>query len=413
MKKISLFIIICFCFIIFSFNIYADELEITSTNYGVYNAENLELLVGKNENEKISIASITKLMTAVVFVDNVDNLNEKVVVDYSKISSILDPELAIAGIYDGQELSYYDLLATMLVPSGADSALYIACTTFGNYDVFISKMNEKAQELGMKSSHFSNPTGMDDEENYSSINDIAKLLKYVLQNPVLKEIISMDSYTTEDNRLTVQGTIYKTSKARGININYIEGGKTGTTEDAGICLASYSIDEDGTVLITVVTGASMYSNRPYNIIDSEILDEYIIEKYSVKDILTTSDEILSIGTYCTKQDSVKFYLDSPLKYYISDLDKEKIKIYYDGIEQLSVENTIGQKLGEVKIYYDDNLLTTEDIYLKEELQFDIIKWIKLHKAEVITVILILVIIVIIICYCKINIKKKKIRKSKK
>ncbi len=410
MKKIGLFIIICFCFIFFSINIYADELEVTSTNYGVYNAENLELLIGKNENQKISIASITKLMTAVVFVDNVENLNEKIVVDYSKISSILDPELAVAGIYNGQELSYYNLLATMLVPSGADSAIYIACTTFGDYGIFISKMNEKAQELGMTSSHFSNPTGLDDEENYSSIDDVAKLLKYVIENPILKEVISMSSYTTEDGKLTVQGTIAKNSRLRGININYIKGGKTGTTEDAGICLASYSLDDDGTTLITVVTGASMYSSRPYNIIDTETLDGYIIQNYSIKDILTTSDEILSLKTYCTKQDNVKFYLESPIKYYIKDLDKEKIKIEYNGIEELSVKNTIGQKLGEVKIYYDNKLLTTEDIYLKEELHFDILKWVKLHKTEVIFSVTMLVCIIIIICFSISNRKKKKNKK---
>ena len=411
-KIYSILIALCFCMAI-NTNVFADELNITSPNYAIYNADNLELLIGKNENEKISIASITKLMTAVVCVDNIDDVNQKQVVDLSVYAGMLDSELTIAEISNGQELSYYDLLATMLIPSGADSALYIACTTCGDYDTFISKMNEKAKEIGMNDTHFSNPTGLDDVENYSTLNDVAKLVKYAISNPVIKEIISKDHYTTSDSKITVHNTIYKLSSGYELDRKYIIGGKTGTTEDAGKCLASYSKDDDGTELITVVTGTSMFSSFPYNISDTENLDEYIIANYSVQDILTTNDVILSLNTYCTKEDSVNFYLDDNLKYYIDKLDKDKIKIEYSGIETLTYKNYVGEKIGQVKIYYNDNLLDTVDITIKDKLHFSLKKWVIVHKEKVIAVCLgVVCVLALLVLFGNVK-KNRKKGKSKK
>ena len=416
MKKLKIMeiVFVSMICILFSNTIFADEINISSPNYAIYNADTLELLMGKNENEKISIASITKLMTAVVCVDNIEDLNQKQVIDLSVYSGMLDPELTVAGITSGEELTYYDLLATMLIPSGADSALYIACTTFGDYDVFIDKMNDKAKELGMNNTHFSNPTGLDEIDNYSTLNDVAKLVKYAISNPTIREIVSKDNYTTSDARVSVTGTIYRLSNGYGLEKKYIKGGKTGTTEDAGKCLASYSIDDDGTELITVVTGTSMFSSFPFNISDTENIDEYIINKYSVQNILTTNDIVLSLNTYCTKEDNVDFYLDNNIKYYIDELDKSKIDIQYSGLETLTAKNFVGEKIGEAKVYYNNILLDTVDITIKDELHFSIIKWIKVHKEKVIAGslggICVLVLIVVISSETK---KKKKCTKAKK
>ena len=189
--KNKFLIIFIFFNLILSTVLGAENLDnITSTNYGVYEADNLKQLYGQNTQEKISIASITKLMTAVIAIENINDLNEYITVDYSLISKSLDPELAVADIYNGQTLTYYDLLATMLIPSGADSAIYLSEIIFNDSTEFINQMNKKAHELQMNNTNFSNVTGLDDENNYSTIEDVAKLLKYVLENNTLKEIIS-------------------------------------------------------------------------------------------------------------------------------------------------------------------------------------------------------------------------------
>lgn len=402
MKKIfyKTMLILFFTLTFVKNSVYAKNLPIMqSTNIGIYNADTMELLYGENEKEKISVASITKVMTAVVCVDNIKDLNKEIVIDYDVISSNLDPELAIAGIYNNQIITYYDLLATMLVPSGADSAMYLASTVCENYDTFISKMNEKAKEIGMNNTSFSNPTGLDDENNYSTIEDVVKLINYAIQNNTLKEIMSMDSYTTSDGNLKVRSTIDKAAKRYGMTLDYIIGGKTGTTGDAGQCLASFSLD-DNTLLICVVTGSSMYSSKPNNIIDSESLYEYISELYSLKPIVKINDELVKVNTICCKQDNITFYSDEEVLKYISEFNKEKLNIIYDGVDEIEYGTKVGEKIGKVDIYYGNVYLKSIDLILKEKLQFSLKKWIILNKTGIIIISGIIIIFVTLIVTLK-------------
>ncbi len=405
MRKLRFSIIYIFIAIVsFSF-VYADEISITSTHAGVYNADNMELLYGKNEQDKIAIASLTKLMTAVVSIENIPNLEDKITVDYDIISKTLDPELAVAGIYDGESLTYYDLLATMLIPSGADSAVFLSNVVFDSQEKFIENMNIKAQEIDMNNTRFSNVTGLDDENNYSTIEDVAKLLGYVLKNDTLKEIISMKSYTTTDGEITVSSTITRSAQRSGITLDYVLGGKTGTTGDAGICLASYTVDEDNTI-ISIVTGASMYSTIPYNIIDSEKLYKYIADKYSNQNVLSKGDKILELNTYCCKQDSVVFTLPEDIVKYVDNVESKDINIIYDGIDVLDSSMKIGTSLGKVKIYYKNELVGNVDIQLNEKLEFSLKKWIVIHKVLVGSIIAGIVLVIIIILIRN-SIKNKK------
>ena len=405
MRKLRFSIIYIFIAIVsFSF-VYADEISITSTHAGVYNADNMELLYGKNEQDKIAIASLTKLMTAVVSIENIPNLEDKITVDYDIISKTLDPELAVAGIYDGESLTYNDLLATMLIPSGADSAVFLSNVVFDSQEKFIENMNIKAQEIDMNNTRFSNVTGLDDENNYSTIEDVAKLLGYVLKNDTLKEIISMKSYTTTDGEITVSSTITRSAQRSGITLDYVLGGKTGTTGDAGICLASYTVDDDNTI-ISIVTGASMYSTIPYNIIDSEKLYKYIADKYSNQNVLSKGDKILELNTYCCKQDSVVFTLPEDIVKYVDNVESKDINIIYDGIDVLDSSMKIGTSLGKAKIYYKNELVGNVDIQLNEKLEFSLKKWIVIHKVLVGSIIAGIVLVIIIILIRN-SIKNKK------
>lgn len=410
--KTKILIIFIFFNLILNTILGVENLDnIISSNYGVYQASDLKLLYGQNTQEQISIASITKLMSAVVAIENINDLNEQIIIDYSLISNNLDPELAVAGIYDGQTLTYYDLLATMLVPSGADSAIYLSEITFNDSDKFIAEMNKKAHELQMNNTNFSNVTGLDDQDNYSTIEDLAKLLKYVLENNTLKEIISLKEYTTTDGELTVSSTISRSAKRYGIDLNYILGGKTGTTEDAGICLASYFNDEN-VELITIVTGANMYSTKPYNIIDTESLDKYISDTYSMQNIISQGEEILKLDTLNCKQDNVTFYSDTNITKYLDSVDKSKIKIEYNGTQTLTSNIQVGQKIGEISIYYDNELLQTSDITLNEKLDFSLNKWINNNRYPIIITIS-SILILSILFYIKFKKKSKKLKSVKK
>lgn len=364
-------------------DIYAvvDEEKIHSSNVGVYNIEDMSLIYGKNIDERISIASITKVMTAIVAVENVEDVYNSVKIDYNQISKWLYEELSIAGIYDGQELTYYDLIATMLIPSGADSAIFIASNIFKNYNEFINKMNEKASELGMNSTHFSNPVGYDDENNYSTIEDVAIMMNYALKNNTLKDILTMKKYTTSDNKLTVYSTLDSLAIKYGVQIDKIIGGKTGTTQNAGRCLASFS-DDEGVPLLVIVVGSPLYSNMPYNLIDTEYLYDIIQKEYSKRYIFVKGDKVFKIPTLYTTKKYVDIEVPEDVMVYTDKIEQKDIKVQYEGISLIDSSIKSGEKLGKLSIKYREKNIYESDVLLDESLEFSITKWIKTEYGTV-------------------------------
>lgn len=382
-KNVVKIIVFILFFMIEISDIYAvvDEEKIHSSNVGVYNIEDMSLIYGKNIDERISIASITKVMTAIVAVENVEDVYNSVKIDYNQISKWLYEDLSIAGIYDGQELTYYDLIATMLIPSGADSAIFIASSIFKNYDEFINKMNEKASELGMNSTHFSNPVGYDDENNYSTIEDVAIMMNYALKNNTLKDILTMEKYTTSDNKLTVYSTLDSLATKYGVQIDKIIGGKTGTTQRAGRCLASFS-DDEGVPLLVIVVGSPLYSNMPYNLIDTEYLYDIIQKEYSKRYIFVKGDKVFKIPTLYTTKKYVDIEVPEDVMVYTDKIEQKDIKVQYEGISLIDSSIKSGEKLGRLSIKYREKNIYESDVLLDESLEFSITKWIKTEYGTV-------------------------------
>lgn len=382
-KNVVKIIVFILFFMIEISDIYAvvDEEKIHSSNVGVYNIEDMSLIYGKNIDERISIASITKVMTAIVAVENVEDVYNSVKIEYNQISKWLYEELSIAGIYDGQELTYYDLIATMLIPSGADSAIFIASNIFKNYNEFINKMNEKASELGMNSTHFSNPVGYDDENNYSTIEDVAIMMNYALKNNTLKDILTMKKYTTSDNKLTVYSTLDSLAIKYGVQIDKIIGGKTGTTQNAGRCLASFS-DDEGVPLLVIVVGSPLYSNMPYNLIDTEYLYDIIQKEYSKRYIFVKGDKVFKIPTLYTTKKYVDIEVPEDVMVYTDKIEQKDIKVQYEGISLIDSSIKSGEKLGKLSIKYREKNIYESDVLLDESLEFSITKWIKTEYSTI-------------------------------
>lgn len=382
-KNVVKIIVFILFFMIEISDIYAvvDEEKIHSSNVGVYNIEDMSLIYGKNIDERISIASITKVMTAIVAVENVEDVYNSVKIDYNQISKWLYEELSISGIYDGQELTYYDLIATMLIPSGADSAIFIASNIFKNYNEFINKMNEKASELGMNSTHFSNPVGYDDENNYSTIEDVAIMMNYALKNNTLKDILTMKKYTTSDNKLTVYSTLDSLAIKYGVQIDKIIGGKTGTTQNAGRCLASFS-DDEGVPLLVIVVGSPLYSNMPYNLIDTEYLYDIIQKEYSKRYIFVKGDKVFKIPTLYTTKKYVDIEVPEDVMVYTDKIEQKDIKVQYEGISLIDSSIKSGEKLGKLSIKYREKNIYESDVLLDESLEFSITKWIRTEYSTI-------------------------------
>jgi len=237
----------------------ALDLQINSSNAILIRLEDETVLFDKSSTTKIYPASMTKIMTAAVVLENLNDLNVSILLDEKMYSDLYQANAMTAGFLPNEEVKAIDLLYGLLLPSGAECAVGLAEYVAGSESAFVDLMNEKARELGMNSTHFINATGLHDGEHYSTVGDIASLLKYTLNNDVFYEIFTSARHSTKATILHPDGiTFYSTmfSKMENTEFNGVKilGGKTGYTDEAGQCLASLS-EKDGVRFILVTCGA--------------------------------------------------------------------------------------------------------------------------------------------------------------
>lgn len=374
MRKIC--IIITFLLLFICTKVYAFDFPIESKKIILYNMNDNNIIYEENSNEKSSIASLTKIMTAIVSIENIDNLNDKVTITNKDLYNLVG--YSKAGFKVGDVVTYEDLLYGLMLPSGGDAAQALS----NNISNFVDKMNQKANNLGMNDTKFSNVLGRDNENNYSTAKDISKLLIYALKNKTFKKIFSSNEYTTS-NGLKLEKTTYKLSKMYNINIGDITGSKTGFTEDAGYCLAS-TATINGIDYLMVTLGAD---DIGYHIIDSVNIYNYYGENYSYIEILKKDQKLKTIKIKFGKNKTYDIKSDKKIEKYLkNDIDKNKIKYEYKGIEELNYKIKKGDKLGKVTIKYEDKVLDTYDVYLNDDIPY-IIHWFIIIPVGVLIIII--------------------------
>lgn len=243
-----------------------QTLEIDS-EYGVLvRLSDNNVVADKKGSEKIYPASMTKIMTLAVAVENVPDI-EKTTFTYT--AEMLQPfykeNASVAGFKAGETVTVKDMLYGLILPSGADAAAGIAQCVSGSEAAFVQKMNETAVRIGMNSTHFANPTGLHDENQYSTCLDIAVLLEYAMKNPICAQVLSTYQYKTapsEQNPSGIELTSTMFSRLEGgePGTSRVYAGKTGYTTEAGNCLASYAkSNADGSEYVFVTAkGGSIW-----------------------------------------------------------------------------------------------------------------------------------------------------------
>ena len=411
MKKIKLLLLLLI--MSFCINVNAVEFELNSNHAILYNLNDNTVLYEKNSTDKTSIASLTKIMTGIVAIENIDNLDEKVKLTNADFKGLREANLATAGFRVGEEVTYRDLLYGLMLPSGADAAQALTRLIAGSIDNYMNLMNQKAVELGLKNTHFVNPTGLDAEGHYSTVEDVGTLFQYAIKNEEFLNIIKTKKYTTSNGRITFTSTIEKSKDRYGLSMDYVLGGKTGTTGDAGYCLATIA-NYNGVDYMLVTAKTIFPSTQPLNYQDAKTIYEYFMNNYAYHNVLAKGDKLVSIKTLYAKKDKVDFYSDEELEMYLENTyDKEKIIYKYTGIDEIPYDMEVGTKLGKVELYNGDTLLTTVEINLEEEMEFDLIKFLSINRVAVISILVIILLVIIsLVCIIKKLNKKKKVKIKK-
>ena len=376
MKRVLFIILSVFLFFVV---IPVNALNTNSKNIFLYNLDTNEKVFGYKDNEKVSIASLTKIMTAVVALENIDNLDKEVIITNDMLKGLKEKEAFVVGLKVGQKVSYRELLYACVMASGADATNAIAISMSGSVDKFVSLMNNKAKELQLSNTSFANPIGFDDKNNYSTVEEVAILLKYALKNDTFKQIFITDLYEFKDKSITVKSSMRESGKHANIDTSMILGAKTGYDIDAGRCLASIAYDKKNDInYLLVTTGADDDYNKMYNVKDAYELYTYFFTNYSYHTLVEKNSEIIKISTRYLKDDFVTFKSLEEIKllYNNNDFDRNNIKYSYTGIKEIKPFTKKGSKLGVLNVYYKDKLIKSIDIVLENKPGISVIKVIK-------------------------------------
>lgn len=326
-KKIAAAVLAAFLFLSSGSTAYADDVPDISAKSAVVLHADGEVLYEKNADERLLIASTTKIMTAIVAIENCA-LDDTVKVTRESCGI----EGSSMYLKEGQKLSVEKLLLGLLLVSGNDAASALAIHTAGSTERFARLMNEKAAQLGMENSHFVNPHGLNAEEHYSTARDMARLMAYCMENESFADMIARKSFALDD-------AVYLNHNKLLYSLNGCIGGKTGYTIAAGRCLVSCA-ERDGTRYIVVTLSA------PDDWNDHKALYEWAFSKYRDRDM--SDKAIFEIPVAGGTEETVRA------------VPAEKLSVYVGCDEELAITAELprfvlapvrkGESAGSVAIY---------------------------------------------------------------
>ncbi len=246
----------------------SEDTEIHSTCAILLDRETGQVIFSRDPDRSTYPASLTKIMTAVLGLEIPSGTNFAVTINEKMLEGLAEANASVVGFSLGEEVQYIDLLHGLMLPSGADAANAIAIACAGSTDAFVKRMNEKAEELGMLSTNFTNVHGLHDVKMRTTAADMAKLFDYALNNDTFRSIVGKRYYCTDATNIHPEGitfysTLFSMLETRELeNGAVIRGGKTGTTTPAGQCLASYcELEEREFILVTL--GAFGYEQEDH------------------------------------------------------------------------------------------------------------------------------------------------------
>lgn len=340
----------------------ANDISIPTVSaeaYALYCADNGELIAAENENKKMKPASTTKIMTSLIALEQSAAADVKVTFTDEMVAEGSSMYLKI-----GDQVKLSDLAAGMMMASGNDAANAAALTVCESTEAFAELMNTRAAQIGMKNTHFVTPSGLDDDNHYSTAYDMALLMTYALENEDFAQLTSQKSVTVNFIKPENQTASYSNHNRLLSLYEYCIGGKTGYTKAAGRCLVS-AAEKDGLTLICV----TFNDRNDWN--DHISLYNYGFEKYCA---YTANDTEFCIDVPCvgSESDSVTLTGEKDIDAVVSADDRDEVErrafvdsFLYAPIKENDVCGRIEYRLKN-EVIASVNLVAAEEIYSKKE-----------------------------------------------
>lgn len=344
----------------------AEELETNSRIALIYDRASGQILYEKNGEKQTPMASTTKIMTAIVVLENTD-LTETVTIN-AKAAGIGGSRL---GLKKNDKITVNDLLYGLMLRSGNDAAVALAIHVGGSIEGFANMMNEKAKEMRLTNSHFVVPHGLDNEGHFTTAYELAKMADYALKIDKFREIVSTKLTTININGYPK--AINNTNQLLG-SISGVYGVKTGFTNGAGRCLVT-ACKRGELDIITVIIGADTTKIRTADTIK---LIEYASKNYEVINIKEIVEEKfeqwLNINEgriYVNKgmREHVELYLEEPEfeNMAVMKHEKDNVDVEFSSIFYLEAPVAEDQVIGNMKVLVNGETIDVLNICNKEEI----------------------------------------------
>jgi len=346
----------------------ADELELYCTNAVLIDANYDEVLFEKNAYDKAYPASMTKVMTALLTLEALEDgsITMDTMVTVSDYAARKDfPDESTANLKSGEQMNIKDLMYCLMLPSANDAAKALAEHLGGSVDNFAQMMNKRAGELGCKNTNFVNPHGLHNDNHYTTAYDMALMFMAAMEHDFFLEIIATPSYTAAATNISKERFFFNTNGLIS-NLYYSGhvydkciGGKTGSTDQAGRCLVSSAVDGDKQ-MVSVIMGSGPVEidgkTRQGQFTESKKLLEYGFNNFRRVTISRPDEPVDKVAVTLSRDaDEVmvkprgSLTMTLPNSIHEDDIQSE-ITLYADTVEAPVEE---GQVLGSMRLFYED------------------------------------------------------------
>lgn len=329
------------------YRFYSDTFASESKPYRamvVIEPRSQKVLNGYEENTRLPMASTTKIMTAIIVIESIEDLNMVVPMPKEAIG------IEGTSIYlrDGESLSIKDLLYGLILASGNDCATALAVLCAGNEEAFVEKMNAKAKELGLENTHFCNPHGLHDNNHYTTALDLAKITAYALRNDKFVDFVSTKRHTIEKTAETEARYLKNKQKLlfdEDLNSGSLQitGVKSGFTPEAGRCLVTSAYQGDMEAVCVVLNCPEMFE-------ESEKLILKAFEEYDYVTITEPYVYLSNIKVLNGDFDSINVYAENGFAYPVKKTGEDILNVEIVPESNLQAPIEEGEQVGEVKVY---------------------------------------------------------------
>ena len=361
MKKVFVALVL---FLLFAPLVYADDsLNLDSTSVILIDASSGKVLYEKNPDEKLPMASMTKIMSMLLIMERIEegtlNYTDKVII--SKNASSMGGSQVF--LQEGEEYPVESLLKCIAVSSANDAVVAMAEKISGSVEQFVNLMNEKATSLGLTNTHFANPHGLDNEDHYSTAREMSILGKELLKYPdILKYTSIYEDYLTKPDG----SQIWLVNTNRLVRFyDGVDGLKTGFTTDAGYCLTATAKKND-LRLISVVMKSSSADNRSK---DTATLLTYGFNSFKNHVIYSKDKALGEVNVLRGKLEKVQVYLKEDATELLGVTEKPKEYSFDIKVKDITAPLAKNTIVGNASIIDNEgNIIKEVDLIIKEDLQ---------------------------------------------